>query len=395
MADKDDVDAPASADTGKVTGEENVEDVATPDPVPDVPQDVSTEEPAAASDETDAHDEPDLEPDVAAHLVDDGADEPDEASVDAADVADDPAEDATETKGAADDTVDDGPAWYVGEPEPLPGLGHLPEPVSAPEPVVDVSRAEAVDVPDGATPVVLPDDPADDIPDDVPASPYDEPAALHLGPLEPETTALTLRPPAELFREHRRRERRRTLTFLGIFLGVLGMGLASFTFFQGRWSWPFGTQTVAAPICPTPTATGLAPADVSVKVYNAGTRKGLAKTVATTMRKRGFTIGEVGNDPQEAKVKGAAIVRHGPDGLDAARTVAAQVDGAVAYVDDGRVSQSVDLVLGTKWTKFRTVAAANKVLTPVVASPSGCVPASTDEETGTGTGTTSPTPSAT
>jgi hypothetical protein len=371
-------------DTGTPAAPEPV--VATGDPVPDVPEDVSTNDPEGPG------------PDVAEDGPQDAPDDPTDDATDDATVADADAtpDDATPDDDLSDDDLSDDdlsdddlsdddlsdvvvvgyepdtPAWYSDESDP-------DQPDAAPaEPLVDLT---------GHGPGADPE----------PSWSEDPPLAVHLGSVEPETTALNLRPPAELFREHRRRERRRTLTFLGIFLGVLGMGAASFMFFQGRWTWPFGAQSVSAPICPTPTATGLAPADVSVKVYNAGTRKGLARTIAATMRKRGFLVGEVGNDPQEAAVKGAAIVRHGPEGLDAARTVAAQVDGKVAFVDDGRLSQSVDLVLGTKWTKFRSVAAANKALSPPApAGPAGCVPASPEDAgTGTGTETVDPTPSAT
>ncbi|MBI4940638.1 MAG: LytR C-terminal domain-containing protein [Actinobacteria bacterium] len=151
------------------------------------------------------------------------------------------------------------------------------------------------------------------------------------------------------------------------------MGLASFTFFQGAWSWPFGAASVSAPVCPTPTQTAPPAKDVTVKVYNASSRTGLARTVAATLKKRGFQIGEVGNDPQEAKVPGVAVIRHGPAGLEAAKTVAAYLDGKVTFVPDDRASESVDLVLGKKFTKVRSAAAAAKALTPTLASvPAGC-----------------------
>uniref|UniRef100_UPI001304646C LytR C-terminal domain-containing protein n=1 Tax=Kineosporia sp. R_H_3 TaxID=1961848 RepID=UPI001304646C len=209
-------------------------------------------------------------------------------------------------------------------------------------------------------------------------------------PADPETTAITLRPTADMIRAHRRRERRRTLTFLGIFLGVLAMGLASFTFFQGAWSWPFGAANVSAPVCPTPTQTAPPAKNVTVKVYNASSRTGLARTVAGTLKKRGFQIGEVGNDPQEAKVPGVAVIRHGPAGLEAAKTVAAYIDGKVTLVPDERVSESVDLVLGKKFTKVRSAAAAAKALTPTLASvPAGCAPTG-GEQSSTPSGSTAP-----
>ena len=74
---------------------------------------------------------------------------------------------------------------------------------------------------------------------------------------------------------------------------------------------------------------------VKVNVYNATSRAGLASDTANALKRRGFRIGKVANDPTNRKVTGEAEVRHGPKGKAAARTVGAQV-GDVVYVPDRR-----------------------------------------------------------
>lgn len=119
------------------------------------------------------------------------------------------------------------------------------------------------------------------------------------------------------------------------------------------------------PSCPDP---GLAPtvvpaAEVTANVYNATDRRGLAARVAGRLERRGFAVGKVDNDPAQRKVTGAAEVRHGTAGADAARTVGAQV-GDVVFVPDQRTDASVDLVLGAGFTRLLDRQQAAAALSP-------------------------------
>jgi len=128
------------------------------------------------------------------------------------------------------------------------------------------------------------------------------------------------------------------------------------------------------PTCPepSPAPTVVAPKAVTVNVYNATKRRGLAGTVATELRKRGFRVGEVDNDPLERKVTGAAEVRSSTQGVDAARTVIAQV-GTVVAIPDQRTDTTVDLVLGAGFTALQSRADAAAALSPTPqAVPAGC-----------------------
>ena len=172
----------------------------------------------------------------------------------------------------------------------------------------------------------------------------------------------------------RRGGRRRTSRGLLLLLVVvvLAAGAAS--------AWRFVQRDddadVAAPRmrCPStaPPPPVVAPAQVRVNVYNATQRRGLASTVATQLKKRGFTVGEVANDPLKRSVTGLAEVRSSAAGTDAARTVVAQV-GQVVLVPDQRKDASVDLVLGATFKALVSPAAAAAAITPTPSPrPVGC-----------------------
>lgn len=137
----------------------------------------------------------------------------------------------------------------------------------------------------------------------------------------------------------------------------------------GWWLWQRDTEepgaTAARSTCPTssPTPTVVPPGDVKVNVYNATQRRGLAAKVATQLRKRGFQVAKVDNDPLKRRVTGMAEVRHSELGAAAARTVTAQVS-TVVPVPDQRTNASVDLVLGAGFRALQPVPAAAAALTP-------------------------------
>ncbi|MGZ4609638.1 MAG: LytR C-terminal domain-containing protein [Actinomycetes bacterium] len=136
------------------------------------------------------------------------------------------------------------------------------------------------------------------------------------------------------------------------------------------------TKTAAAPSAscpaPSPTPTVVPATLVKVNVFNATERRGLAATVAAELRKRGFRVGKVGNDPAKRTVTGVAEIRSSPTGAGPARTVGAQVDGFVALPDQ-RKDPSVDFVIGASFKALRTPAAAHAALAPTPAPrPSGC-----------------------
>jgi len=145
----------------------------------------------------------------------------------------------------------------------------------------------------------------------------------------------------------RRARRRRALITLGI--------VALMLFFAFWYAYSYYQASDERRATPRPTCTAAAgpvlPADVTVNVYNATDRAGLAAKTATDVRKRGFRVSTVANDPLQRKVTIAAEVRLGPTGAKGSKLVLGLVKGSKA-VKDSRTDSSVDLVLGDKYTKL-------------------------------------------
>jgi len=175
-----------------------------------------------------------------------------------------------------------------------------------------------------------------------------------------------------------RRRVRQTKRFLVMLASVILIGLVGLTYWKGLWSWPGGSEGSALP-CPTATPVAAPMEGTQVNVYNGTDKAGLANTVAGKLQKRGFVVPEIGNDPLRETVGGAAVIRHSSSTLLMAKTVAAQVKGKVTLVvDETRLENNVDLVLGNKFTGLRSVKEVTPMLQPKPApSPEGCRPVET------------------
>lgn len=136
-------------------------------------------------------------------------------------------------------------------------------------------------------------------------------------------------------------------------LGLLGYGsLQLMHVFGGRSG---GSRAAGAARCARPAAAAARtgplpkPAAVTVNVYNATQRSGLAKSTADELRKRGFAIGKIGNAPAPygGQVKGSAILLGGPAAQGALKVLGTEVAAAAAKTDASRTGGSdVDLILG-------------------------------------------------
>ncbi|MET8560746.1 LytR C-terminal domain-containing protein [Streptomyces flaveolus] len=122
------------------------------------------------------------------------------------------------------------------------------------------------------------------------------------------------------------------------------------------------------------------PGQITVNVYNATKRTGLAKTTADELKKRGFKIGKVGNASQQydKKVKGTGILLGSPSAQDTSlRVLGTQLDGAQLSVDD-RKGADLDLVIGDAFKGLSKPAAAQQALTtltgpkPTASPKKGC-----------------------
>lgn len=179
-----------------------------------------------------------------------------------------------------------------------------------------------------------------------------------------------------------RRPRRRgrmvgAVLVCGAVLGVAGWGTVQlidvFTGGGGKASAAAPDKTKCAP---TPASSASAapasaalpvPAQITVNVYNATTRSGLAKTTADELKKRGFKIGQVGNASAQfdKKVTGAGIVLGPSGGVNSSMPVlGSQLPGAERRADAGRKDASVDLVIGDG---FKALAAPADVAKAIAA----------------------------
>jgi LCP family protein required for cell wall assembly len=87
---------------------------------------------------------------------------------------------------------------------------------------------------------------------------------------------------------------------------------------------------------------GLAPSDVTVEVFNASDRSGLAGEVGETLQSLGFDVGEIGNAEQPTP---QTVIRFSPDQAAAAEVLAATVPSATSVPDPGATGV-LQLVLG-------------------------------------------------
>ena len=108
-------------------------------------------------------------------------------------------------------------------------------------------------------------------------------------------------------------------------------------------------SAAASPTCdPSTVKEGerLRSTQVTVNVYNAGDRSGLAGAVSDSFRSRGFVTGQIGNAPKGSKVVRAQVwVAEGEEG--AGRLVARQIGPRVPVVTpDEDLADGVDVLVG-------------------------------------------------
>ncbi|WP_329622233.1 LytR C-terminal domain-containing protein [Streptomyces sp. NBC_01255] len=128
-----------------------------------------------------------------------------------------------------------------------------------------------------------------------------------------------------------------------------------------------GKQTDCKPVAKatTPPVAALPkPGQITVNVYNATPRSGLAKTTADELKKRGFKIGKVGNAPAafDKKVPGAGLLLGPPAATKGAFPVlGTQLKGATTKTDT-RGTTDVDLIIGTAFKTLSPKATADAAL---------------------------------
>src|SRR6187397_1517938 len=88
-----------------------------------------------------------------------------------------------------------------------------------------------------------------------------------------------------------RRQRRSVIVIAVVLLALAGAFYYASTYFRA-------SEPQAGPCTTEPVVVPLRPSDVSLNVYNATKRAGLAAAASKTARDRGFKVKVVGNDPK-------------------------------------------------------------------------------------------------
>ncbi len=188
----------------------------------------------------------------------------------------------------------------------------------------------------------------------------------------------------KLRRRHKRE--RQAVIFGGVLAGLAAVGLGAAAIWTGSMDGPFERDFTTASASPSATTAAVpcVPADtlpvaydsITINVFNATARPGLAGSVADLLGQRGFGIGDTDNYP--LKLRSVARIGFGAQGIADAYTLAAHVSGATLSYDE-RTDGSIDLAVGSGFTELVALdlvpLAADEPLKPVA----GCVPLSEAE----------------
>ena len=147
----------------------------------------------------------------------------------------------------------------------------------------------------------------------------------------------------------RRRRRRAALVLTALVAILAAIGLYALAYFQG-WLGDADGKADTDQITATATAPTLAPADVTINVYNASGASGIAGRTAEALASHGYTIDAVDNAPVGTETPEVAAIHHGPSGEEGAKLLQEIVPGAT-LVADTRESAEIDLYIGTDFVE--------------------------------------------
>ena len=154
-----------------------------------------------------------------------------------------------------------------------------------------------------------------------------------------------------------------------ILLGILAGG--------GWWGWKSLINSSAEPTCVEQKLANnrLVPKQVVLNVYNGGARAGSAGRVADALKKRGFNVDRIANEPKGDKIDVVSI-RGASETAPEMLLVAGQLNQKALMIADGRTDHTVDLVIGAGFGSVRLkgipsvqVAAGTNVCLPVIHTP--------------------------
>lgn len=171
------------------------------------------------------------------------------------------------------------------------------------------------------------------------------------------------------------RGNRRSAALPVIVVGLLALvigGLAGWYLTRDDTGSATPPPTTTTSSCPNPSGSAAAkplpsPSAITVDVYNATDKQGLAGRTADQLEQRGFRIGDIDNDPANKTIKVSAEVRYGTKGKKNALVVAAQFQEP-KLVNDKRGDKTVSVALGDGFTALVTPEQAAAALVPTPAA---------------------------
>lgn len=146
---------------------------------------------------------------------------------------------------------------------------------------------------------------------------------------------------------HRQQQRRATTTILVVLLMLFFAFWYAYSYYRasGGDEARAGDGSTCRPYDPKVPA----PGNTTVNVYNATSKNGLAARTAAELKRRGFLVGTVSNDPSDRTVA-VAEVRYGPAGKSRAQLVVPLGGKGTTQLADKRKDATVDLVLGNTFS---------------------------------------------
>ena len=174
----------------------------------------------------------------------------------------------------------------------------------------------------------------------------------------------------------------RQAVIFGVLLAALALaGLGAAAIFTGSLNLPvfardFATEAATTgpqdPYpCPPAGSLPVPAAQITVKVFNATSRVGLAGATAAALQDRGFVIGATENFA--VTYDGKARIIFGTAGVAQAYTLAAHLDGPVLILDP-RTDPTVDLVLGAEFPELKAMDTVTLDPAAPLVAPAGCTP---------------------
>ncbi len=116
----------------------------------------------------------------------------------------------------------------------------------------------------------------------------------------------------------------------------------------------------------------LDPTTVTLRVFNATTTAGLANTAAESLQARGFTVSEIGNDPNpDLEVTGVGELRYGRRGAENAAFVRVFLP-TIGDRPDTRADAIVDVVLGPEFGQLASPEEVAAALAPAASASAAC-----------------------